>query len=141
MSVAQIKGCIERLNLTFQSRIPIELRYAHIHNTKEANEFLKPYLKKSNDLFALYLNTTKSAFETQPLIEKKTTLAVLSTKKIDSDHCIKYHNKYYLPVRDKGVICYLKKKTNCIAIKSFDNKSIEKKTKKYIPIGSSMENR
>lgn len=64
-SVAQAKGRIERLNQTFQSRLPIELRRAQITDIEHANEFLKSYLKKFNDKFALRLNTTKSVFETQ----------------------------------------------------------------------------
>lgn len=48
-SVPQAKGRIERLNQTFQARLPVELRRAHVSNIDEANEFLKSYLKKFND--------------------------------------------------------------------------------------------
>ena len=106
-SVAQAKGRIERLNQTFQSRLPIELRRAHITDIESANEFLKSYLKKFNDQFALHLNTTKSVFEAQPSLEKiNCTLAVLSPRKIDSGHSIRYKNKIYIPTTDRDIPCF-----------------------------------
>lgn len=120
-SVAQAKGRIERLNQTFQSRLPVELRRAHIKDIDEANEFLKSYLKKFNRKFALHLNVTQSVFEKQPSLEKiNHTLAVLSPRKIDSGHSIKYKNKIYIPMTDKGNHVYLKNKTDCMVIESFD---------------------
>ena len=120
-SVAQAKGRIERMNQTFQSRLPVELRRAHITDIESANEFLKSYLKKFNDQFALHLNTTKSVFETQPSLEKiNCTLAVLSPRKIDSGHSIKFKNKIYIPVTEKGIPTYLKNKMDCMVIEAFD---------------------
>ena len=120
-SIAQAKGRIERLNQTFQSRLPIELRRAHITDIESANEFLKSYLKKFNDRFALRLNTTKSVFETQPSIEKiNCTLAVLSPRKIDAGHSIHFHNKIYIPHRPNGTPIFLKNGTDCMVIESFD---------------------
>lgn len=122
-SVAQAKGRIERMNQTFQSRLPVELRRAHITDIESANEFLKSYLKKFNDKFALHLNTTKSVFETQPSFEKiNHTLAVLSPRKIDSGHSIRFKNKLYLPVTENGTKVYLKKGTTAMVIESFDGK-------------------
>ncbi|UTY38060.1 ISNCY family transposase [Allocoprobacillus halotolerans] len=46
-SIAQAKGRIERLNQTFQSRLPVELKRAHIKDIESANEFLNSYLKNS----------------------------------------------------------------------------------------------
>ena len=120
-SIAQAKGRIERLNQTFQSRLPIELRRAHITDIESANEFLRSYLKKFNDRFALRLNTTKSVFETQPSIEKiNCTLAVLSPRKIDAGHSIHFHNKIYIPHRPNGTPIFLKNGTDCMVIESFD---------------------
>lgn len=122
-SIAQAKGRVERMNQTFQSRLPVELRRAHISNIEEANEFLKSYLEKFNNQFALYLNTTKSVFEEQPADEKiNHLLAKLSERKIDSGHCVKYKNKYYLPVTGAGVKTCLKKKSTCMVIEAFDGK-------------------
>lgn len=120
-SVAQAKGRIERLNQTFQSRLPIELRRAQITDIEHANEFLKSYLKKFNDKFALRLNTTKSVFETQPSLDMiSRTLAVLSERKIDSGHCIRYKNSYYIPTSEEGIPYCLKPKSDCIVIEAFD---------------------
>lgn len=120
-SIAQAKGRIERMNQTFQSRLPIELRRAHITDIESANKFLKSYLKKFNDRFALHLNTTKSVFETQPSIEKiNRTLAVLSPRKIDSGHSIRFQNRLYLPVTENGTPVYLKNRTDCMVIEAFD---------------------
>lgn len=120
-SVAQAKGRIERLNQTFQSRLPIELRRAHITCIADANEFLKSYLKKFNAQFALHLNITKSVFEKQP--DKETiirTLAVLSERKVDSGNAIKFKNKYYLPHSKNGDIIKLRPKMSVIVIEAFD---------------------
>ena len=76
-SVPQAKGRIERLNQTFQSRLPVELRRTHVSNIDEANEFLKSYLKKFNAQFALQLDITKSVFETQPSKEKINTILAI----------------------------------------------------------------
>lgn len=120
-SVAQAKGRIERLNQTFQSRLPIELRRAHISTIEQANEFLKSYLKKFNDQFALHLNTTKNVFEVQPSLEViNKTLAVLSERKIDSGNCIRYKKNFYLPVGGNGNPQYFPNKTGCIVIEAFD---------------------
>ena len=77
-SVAQAKGRVERMNQTLQSRLPIELRRAHITTIEQANEFLKSYLKKFNAQFALQLNSTKSVYEAQPSEEKiNRTLSII----------------------------------------------------------------
>ncbi len=120
-SVAQAKGRVERLNQTLQSRLPVELRRANIDNIEDANEFLKSYLKKFNDKFALHLNSTKSVFETQPSIDKiNQTLAILSPRKVDSGHSIKYHKKIYIPVTENGTPFYVKNKMDCMVIEAFD---------------------
>lgn len=120
-SVPQAKGRVERLNQTLQSRLPVELKYARITNIEDANEFLNSYIKKFNDQFALQLNTTKSVYEKQPDIEEiNHTLAVLSPRKIDAAHCIRFKNKYYLPVSSENIKRYFRNKTECMVIEAFD---------------------
>lgn len=122
-SVAQAKGRIERLNQTFQSRLPVELRRAQITNIEEANEFLKSYLKKFNTHFALHLNTTKSVYEKQPTTEQiNQVLAVISERKIGGGHAIKYKNKYYIPKTKTDAPVYFNKGTTCLIIEAFDGK-------------------
>lgn len=121
-SVPQAKGRIERLFGTLQSRLPIEMRLAGITTIEQANEFLKSYLSKFNRQFALPIHTTKSVFENQPSQEKLNLfLAVITERKVDAGHCIKYYGKHYKLVDDQGmVICY-HKGTSVMVIKAFDN--------------------
>ena len=120
-SVAQAKGRVERVNQTLQSRLPVELRRARITNIEAANEFLKSYLKKFNDQFALQINDSKCVYEKQPSIERiNTILAVISERKIDSGHSIKYKNNFYFPINKNGVYEYFRVKTNALVIESFD---------------------
>ena len=61
-------------------------------------------------------------FETQPDIKViNQTLAVLVERKIDAGHCIKFENKYYIPVTRNNSDVYLKKGMTALVIKSFDN--------------------
>lgn len=120
-SVPQAKGRVERLNQTLQSRLPVELKYARIPNIEDANKFLNSYIKKFNDQFTLQLNTTKSVYEKQPDIEELNhTLAVLSPRKIDAAHCIRFKNRYYLPTSNEGAKRYFNNKTDCMVIEAFD---------------------
>lgn len=120
-SVAQAKGRVERLNQTFQSRLPIELRRAHITSIDAANEFLNHYVKKFNEQFALHLNTTQNVFETQPTNEViNTTLSVISERKVDGGHSIKYQNKYYRTLLESGKPIYFKKGSTALVIEAFD---------------------
>ena len=115
------KGRVERLNQTLQSRLPVELRHAHITNIEDANVFLNSYIKKYNNQFALRLNSTKSVYEKQPSVEKiNRTLAILSTRTIDSGHCIRFQSKFYFPVTENGDRRYFAGKTNCMVIETFD---------------------
>lgn len=121
-SVPQAKGRVERLNQTLQSRLPVELKYARITNIENANKFLNSYIKKFNEQFALHLNTTKSVYEKQPDIDKiNQTLAIISPRKIDAAHCIRFKNKYYLPISDKGARRYFGNRTECMVIVAFDS--------------------
>ena len=68
-------------------------------------------------MFSLPLNNTKTVFEKQPNKMKiNQILAVLSTRKIDNGHCVRYKNKYYLPVTKNGIKTYLKKGTTAMAV-------------------------
>ena len=122
-SVPQAKGRVERLNQTLQSRLVIELRLAGITTIEEANEFLKSYLKEFNAMFSLPINDTKTVFEKQPSKQKiNQTLAILSNRKLDSGHCIRYKNKYFIPITKSGSKAYLKKGMNVMVIEAFDGK-------------------
>lgn len=120
-SIPQAKGRVERLNQTLQSRLVVELRLAGINTIERANQFLSSYLRKFNSQFSLPIHDTKSVFEKQPTPnEINRTLAILSSRVIDHGHCIKYKNKYYLPITSSGVKTYVNKGTSALVIESFN---------------------
>lgn len=120
-SVAQAKGRVERLNQSFQSRLPIELRIAGITKIEEANEYLKNiFIPNYNRKFALPIDYTTSVFENIPSQEKiNETLAIISTRIMDSGNSIKYKNKYYQPYENDKIKCF-SSKTECLVIKCFN---------------------
>jgi transposase len=120
-SVPQAKGRVERLFQTLQSRLPIEMRLAGVTNIKQANEFLNSYLKKFNAKFALPIDHSKSVFEKQPSDSQiNLTLAVISDRKIDSGHCIRYEKKYYKTMDKDNNPVYYRKGTEALVIKAFN---------------------
>jgi transposase len=122
-SVPEFKPRIERAFQTLQQRLPQELRLANITTIDEANKFLKKYIKKFNDKFALCINNNKSVFENQLSEEKiNLTLAVLTKRVIDKGHSIKFDNKYFRLVNKSNTPIFFNHGTTCIVIKSFDNK-------------------
>ena len=122
-SVAEAKGRIERLNETFQSRLPIELRRANVASIEEANEFLKSYLEKYNNQFALQLNITSSVFEAQPNeSDINNYLSVLSERTVDRGHTIKFKNKVYIPSKKDGSSICLQEGMKVLMIETFDNR-------------------
>lgn len=121
-SIPQAKGRVERMFETLQSRLPIELRLEGITTIEEANTFLNSYIKKYNAQFALCIDNIKSVFEKQPDDEKiNLTLAVLSSRKVDNGHCIKFENKYFKPIDQNGHPVYYYKGTSGMVIKAFNN--------------------
>ena len=122
-SVPQSKGRIERLNGSFQSRLPIELRLANIKTLDEANKFLKKYITKYNNRFALPIKKFTNVFECAPSKQKLNyILAVLSERKIDCGHSIKFKNKYYKLLDSGGNQIFFKNGTEAIVIQAFNKK-------------------
>ena len=120
-SIPQAKGRVERLNQTLQSRLVIELRLAGITTIEEANEFLPSYLEEFNTMFSLPLNHTRNVFEKQPCDrEINHILSVLSCRKLDGGNCIRYKNKYYMPITRNAHKAYLKKGMTAMVIEAFD---------------------
>lgn len=120
-SIPQAKGRVERLNQTLQSRLLIHLRLAGITTIEEANEFLPAYLEEFNAQFALPLNHTRNVFEKQPSDRQiNQILAVLSCRKLDGGNCIRYKNKYYIPITRNANKAYMKKGMTAMVIEAFD---------------------
>ncbi len=120
-SVPQAKGRVERIFQTLQSRLPLELRLAAATTLEQANIFLNSYIKEYNAKFALPIDNTKSVFEKQPDDEKiNLILAILTQRKIDNGHCIRFNKKYFKLMDRKGYPVYYHKGTCCMVIKAFD---------------------
>lgn len=122
-SVPQAKGRIERLNGSFQLRLPIELRLANVKTIEDANKFLKIFIDKYNKKFSLPIKSVKSVFEDAPSKSKiNLILSVISERKIDSGHCVKFQNKYYKFIDSGGKQVFFIKNTVAIIIRAFNNK-------------------
>lgn len=122
-SIPQAKGRVERLFGTLQSRLPVELRLAGVKTIEQANEFLISYLQEFNSQFALTMDCTKSVFETQPDEEKiDQFLSVLTLRKVDAGHCIRFQNKYYRLLDANGCRTDFHKGTSVLVIQTLSGK-------------------
>lgn len=121
-SVPQVKGRVERLFNTLQSRLPVEMRLAKIKTIDEANEFLSSYINEFNNNFSIINYYTKSVFIKQ-IDSKKInyTLSIISRRVVDKGNSIKYKRKTYQFYDENGLAC-VKPKTQCLVIKTFNNK-------------------
>jgi len=120
-SVSQAKGRVERMFWTLQSRLPTLLRLAGVATIEQANEYLKNYLPKFNKQFALDYTRMQSVFESKPSKEKvNLTLAILTKRKVDGGHSVRFDNKYYRTVNQRGSPIYFYKGTEGLVIQAFD---------------------
>lgn len=121
-STPQTKGRVERMFRTLKSRLLTELGIEGATTTEQANEFLNQYVKKFNDQFAHKIDYTTSVFESSPSAEKvNLILAVLTQRRIDSGHCLRFQNTFYRPVTAMGCPVYYRKGTTCMVIQAFDH--------------------
>ena len=121
--VPEFKARVERVFDTFQSRLPVELRLADITSIEDANKFLNKYIKEFNEQFALCINDTKSVFDLQPDKEEiNLTLAVISTRTVDTGHSVCINKKFYQFIASNNLPIYFHKGTKCSVIKSFDGR-------------------
>ena len=51
-------------------------------------------------------------------------LSVITERKIDNGHCLKFNNDFYLPVNSNGVTCHFYKGTKATVIKTFDKRLV-----------------
>lgn len=120
-STPQTKGRVERMFRTLKSRLLTEIRLEGATTTEQANEFLHSYVKKFNSQFARTIDYTNSVFESSPPAEKvNLILAVLTQRKIDSGHCLRFQNTFYKPVEETGSPVYHSTGTSCMVIQAFD---------------------
>ena len=120
-SVPEAKGRVERMFETLQGRLPTLLRLAGITTIEQANVFLNSYIKKYNAQFALDHNIIPSVFEKQPDEEKiNLTLAVLTKRKVDNGHSVRFNKKYFRTVNSYGIQTHFYKGTEGLVIQSFN---------------------
>ena len=131
-SVPEVKGAIERLNQSFQSRLRTELHLHNILTINEANQYLnETFIKEYNKRFARDIKDYESVFDkdiTDELINE--TLSIISRRVVDNGNSIKYNNEYYR-IFDGSVEKYYTKGTKVLVIKTFNNDlicSVEGKT-------------
>lgn len=121
-SIPQKKPRIERLWLTLQNRLNIELRLARIKTIEDANKFLINYIGQYNSQFALPIDYNTSVFEN---VQKDNINNLLSiyTKRQFKASTIQYCNKKYQAFRNNLLINF-KDKVECLVIKTYDNRLI-----------------
>ena len=120
-SVPQAKGRIERLNLTFQNRLPAELALANIQTLEQANEFLKSYIAIYNSKFAHQVDDSKNVFEKQGDIDLRHILSRYSKRKILKGCVFQYKNKQYFPINEIYERQLFKEGKECLIIETLDN--------------------
>jgi transposase len=120
-SVPQAKGRVERIFGTLQKRLPILMRLADVATTEQANAFLNSYVREYNAKFALAYDHIASVFEKQPDKEKiNLTLSVLTKRKADGGHSVRFNNRYYGTVNAQGCPVHFRKGTEGTVIRAFD---------------------
>lgn len=115
------KAKVERFFKTAQSRLIPEMRRANIQNLDEAIHYIEnTFEDKFNAIGSSYSNDTKSVFSiVENFKDLNHLLSIKSFRKIDNGHCIKYKNKFYLPVQNnKGV--YFRNSTHVLILECFE---------------------
>jgi len=92
----QARGRVEKLWDTLQSRLPVEFKIAGITTIDEANEFLKSYIPKFNELFAVEPQDAESAF--RPLssnIDIDCILCIKQKRKVDNGGVFSFYGRHF----------------------------------------------
>lgn len=79
-SIPQVKGRVERLFQTLQSRLVVELRLAGVSTIEGANDFLSLFVKEFNETFGLDQTHIKSVLM-MPLQPKKSILILQASQR------------------------------------------------------------
>lgn len=93
----QARGRSERLNGTFQGRIPQELRLRGIKTKEEANKYLKTeYLKEHNKRFSIKPSQKGTAFTTVPkTIDLNKVFCFKHERTVNNDNTISFNNRLF----------------------------------------------
>lgn len=97
----QAKGRIERLWETLQSRLPVELNIAGVKTIEEANKFLKTFITKYNQKFAVKPQDNKEDFRSlDKTLQLDYILCTKETREADNGSSFSYDGSFYRLVRN-----------------------------------------
>lgn len=107
----EAKGRVERMFGTLQDRLVKELRLVGTTTIEEANEFLKEYIPKFNERFAVVPQRKKNLHkELCETTENKLSqiFSIQSQRKVNNDYTIRFKNNYYQLDRVQTATVYKK---------------------------------
>ncbi|VAW18958.1 Mobile element protein, partial [hydrothermal vent metagenome] len=107
----EAKGRVERLFGTLQDRLVKEMRLAGIKTQDEANEFLKKYIPKFNEKFAVVPNKKADLHKkaSNRMKEKMPQIfSVQNARKINNDYTVMFKTKYYQLDSTQDIVVYKK---------------------------------
>ncbi len=107
----QAKGRVERMFNTLQDRLIKELRLAGIITIDEANKFLKEYIPKFNEKFAVIPNKRTNLHQTinQSLKEKLYQIFSVQNKRlVQNDYTIRFQTNYFQLHKEQLITVYKK---------------------------------
>ena len=114
-SSPQFKPRVERSYGTLQGRLPFELKEAGVTTIEEANAFLKKYIQKFNEQFAIrrgiksvWIKVTKDQIDS--------ALVTIAKRTVDCGNGIRLNNKYYGTFDSYGNQIFIKPKTKVSVI-------------------------
>ena len=114
-SSPQFKPRVERSYGTLQGRLPFELKEAGVTTIEEANVFLKKYIQKFNEQFAIRKGI-KSVWVKVTKDQIDSALVTIAKRTVDCGNGIKLNNKYYGTFDSYGNQIFIKPKTKVSVI-------------------------
>ena len=114
-SSPQFKPRVERSYGTLQGRLPFELKEAGVTTIEEANAFLKKYIQKFNEQFAIRKGI-KSVWVKVTKDQIDSALVTIAKRTVDCGNGIRLNNKYYGTFDSYGNQIFLKPKTKVSVI-------------------------
>ncbi len=118
-SSPQFKPRVERSYGTLQGRLPFELKEAGVTTIEEANAFLKKYIQKFNEQFAIRRGI-KSVWIKVMKDQIDSALVTIAKRTVDSGNGIKLNNNYYGTFDSYGNQIFIKPKTKVSVITMMD---------------------
>ena len=118
-SSPQFKPRVERSYGTLQGRLPFELKEAGVTTIEEANVFLKKYIQKFNEQFAIRKGI-KSVWVKVTKDQIDSALVTIAKRTVDCGNGIRLNNKYYGTFDSYGNQIFIKPKTKVSVITMMD---------------------